>query len=833
MKKLALPSYPLRAVHLVAAWAYAVSQPVFSLLEANPEFLVVRGSTRTEIVLFAILLVFGPPLIAVLSQLVVRQVSSHAADLLHLAFLGAFVVPLAFQVLKALDPTTAVAVLGAAGTGLLVVLMYVRLRAARLFLAFSVALPLVGLWSFVSGIPLATTDDVAGANLKVDAKTPIVMVVLDEFPVSSLLAGDGEIDAERYPNFARLARDGTWYSRATTVHEHTTHAVPAILDGRLPQAEALPTLSDHAQNLFTLLGESYDLRVVEPITHLCPRRYCAGEHRGSVAGRLKSLASDVRVAYLHRVLPDSLAHGLPAIDDRWGGFENDVPNINARDLILGAHDANQVTRVLAETEDAPQRDFRTFLASIQRGESERTLHFVHLLLPHRPWRMLPSGRNYGLADETDGTFRGRKNVWEDDSWLVQQAYQRHLLQVGYTDGLLGRILDRLTASRLYDDALVIVTADHGMSFVPGGERRTVNGDNLADIARVPLFVKVPGQGRGGTDSRAARTIDVLPTIADVLGVKLPWAVDGRSLLEDAVAQTTVVVSQRDGTPVEASIDKVERDVRATLRRKVSFFGEGRDSLYDVGSNRHLLGLPVADVPTQRSRGRVVFDGEELYANVRLSSSFVPARITGFVEGVEIPRDVELAVAVNGRIVALTRCFSLDEKQRFSALVPETAFRDGSNRVELLSILGTRSAPRLIRLGETSGAAQYELADDATSIGLPDGRRARVENGVIAGELELWARDADTVRLRGWAADLQAGSLPDRILVFASGRLLYAGETIGYRWNVQETQGRAGLERAGWLVELPARELRSKHVRIFALRGSIASELPRPASFPWT
>ena len=68
-------------------------------------------------------------------------------------------------------------------------------------------------------------------------------------------------------------------------------------------------------------------------------------------------------------------------------------------------------------------------------------------------------------------------------------------------------------------ALVIVTADHGVSF-----RREVRGVtrlslNMADIAAVPLFVKYPGQTRGRTDRRAASVIDVLPTIADVLEIR--------------------------------------------------------------------------------------------------------------------------------------------------------------------------------------------------------------------------------------------------------------------------------------------------------------------------
>jgi hypothetical protein len=41
-------------LHLVALWAFGVSQPVFALIDANPEFLVVRGATRSEVVALAV-----------------------------------------------------------------------------------------------------------------------------------------------------------------------------------------------------------------------------------------------------------------------------------------------------------------------------------------------------------------------------------------------------------------------------------------------------------------------------------------------------------------------------------------------------------------------------------------------------------------------------------------------------------------------------------------------------------------------------------------------------------------------------------------------------------
>ena len=83
------------------------------------------------------------------------------------------------------------------------------------------------------------------------------------------------VDARRYPTFASLARESTWYREPTTVAGRTTEAVPALLTGRRPREGDLPTATDHPGSLFTLLSRSHRLEVVEPITDVCPRDLCA------------------------------------------------------------------------------------------------------------------------------------------------------------------------------------------------------------------------------------------------------------------------------------------------------------------------------------------------------------------------------------------------------------------------------------------------------------------------------------------------------------------------------------------------------------------------------
>ena len=235
-----------------------MSQPVFSMLKGNPEFLVVRGSTRLDVVTFALLLAFVPPLVVVGLEAIVSLVSRTLGGVVHIVAIWCFGCLAVLQIVRLLDVQRGAALLIPLVPATLAALAYLKSRVFRSFLSISFVLPVLGTLSFVATVPLAT-GDAAAANVQVARSTPVVLMVMDEFPVSALLRPDGSIDAKRYPNFAHLAKTASWYQRATTVHEFTTQAVPAVLTGQLPHKGELPTLDDHPQNLFTLLGARYGL----------------------------------------------------------------------------------------------------------------------------------------------------------------------------------------------------------------------------------------------------------------------------------------------------------------------------------------------------------------------------------------------------------------------------------------------------------------------------------------------------------------------------------------------------------------------------------------------
>jgi hypothetical protein len=615
---------PLRlaGLHLLVLWAFAVAQPLFDLLGKNGEFFAARGSTRWDAVVFALVLVFVPPALL----LGIEWIAGPVRWAVHALFVAGLVALFVLQAIRGAGGPGKLLLFGAAVAGLAGAWLYLRWRGARLVLTVLAPAPLLflGLFLFNSDVSrLSVASDAHAAAER--PRAPVVLVAFDELPLNSLLDKRGRIDAKRFPAFAQLASESTWFSRATTIAEGTTHAVPAILTGQFPRADELPTYADHRRNLFTLFGGATDLHVEDDETHLCPPSLCPGLE-GSFGSRTGTLAEDTGVVYLHQLLPDDLTGWIPSIANGWDNFLRDAS---------AHHD--------------PGRIDPRFLASL-RPQERPSLWYLHLMLPHSPWRYLPSGERY---DVSSAPGWGPDEIWNSNQAAVDQSWQRHLLQLGYADRVLGRLLARLHATGLYDRALLIVTADHGVSFRAGEKRRPLSPANLEDIAYVPLFVKTPGRHRGSEVRTLARTIDVVPTIADAVGVPIPWHVDGRSLLANRPARGDVILIKDKGRRYTVPAATLEKRREAALRRQLALFGSDQplSTLFALGPDRGLLGRSY-----EGRRG--VDEVDPVHANgplVQVSGRASPAR--------------SVAVVVGGRVVAVAPVAG----GSFWVLVPREAF----------------------------------------------------------------------------------------------------------------------------------------------------------------
>jgi hypothetical protein len=650
-------------LHLAALWALAVAQPVFDLLGENAEFFAVRDSTRWDIVLFAFGITLVPPAVLVVGERVAALVHPRLDDVVHLLAVAALVALIALQATASnTDLSSAVLLPAAAFLGAAGALAYARLPPVRTFVTVLSPVPLVFLTLFLVFSPtgrLVRASDPEPHLVGVSSRIPVVLVVFDEISTVSLLDERGEIDASRYPSFAALARDATWFRNAATVNAWTTNAVPAILTGVYPKRGRLPVFSEHPDNLFTLLGSRYRLHVSESLTQVCPRSLCPDTIRRPFPRRMEGLLSDAGLVYLHLALPRDLRRRLPSVSGSWGAF------------LESSHERTR--RRLSS--------FGDFVAGLD-GTPAPTVAFAHLMFPHIPWEFLPSGRRYEGGDLPG--FEG--NQWTDDRFLVEQGYQRYLLQLGFADRLLGDLVRRLRAVGLYDRSLLIVVADHGVSFQPGGRRRAFTQENLDDVVFVPLLVKRPGQGEGRIVEEPVQTVDILPTIAGMLGVRVPWRVDGHPLFGARDREGFVLVGDRATFTADSQSLVARRE--DSLARQIALFGSG---LYSIGPNRGLVGAPLDElVLVAGGEARATLDQADELRSVDLDAEEVPARLTGSVAGGNCCRD--LAVALGGRIVATARSYAFGGDERYSVLVPESALRAGANEVELFWV---RPGPVLV------------------------------------------------------------------------------------------------------------------------------------------
>jgi len=406
---------------------------------------------------------------------------------------------------------------------------------------------------------------------------------------------------------------------------------------------------------------------------------------------MSSLTSDLGVVYLHLVFPRALEERLPSISTTWLNFRSGSTDLAAE----SPAERRKRLRTTPQKWWADRKlQWEAFVRSIKPSRRP-TLYFIQIGMPHSHWEYLPSGHRYPY---TEHTIAGRTD-WGRDPYTVESGFQHHLLQVGFTDRLLGELLRKLRRVGLYDRSLILVTPDHGVSFVPGDKRRALTVGNFPDIAFIPFFFKKPHQRTGHIDEFHARTIDVLPTLADALDIPLPWRVDGQSLLAGDRKRTPVLIHGKFRT-LRSSVAALEARRDSTLRRQIRMFGWGSQppGLYGIGPRPQLLGKPVDSLPTQEGSAEAKLDYPSLFRNVRPRLELVPTSITGGLSGRGATPGRDVAVAVNGVIQAVGRSFVLGGKVWFSVLVPESSLHAGANSIAVFFVTGPAGRPVLEPLG---------------------------------------------------------------------------------------------------------------------------------------
>ncbi len=345
----------------------------------------------------------------------------------------------------------------------------------------------------VKDIFLITIDTLAEADARVCGSGPTLM-----------------------PQLRRFAAQATCFSRAYSSANFTTPSTISLETGALPwnhwgvQIVAKAARPHQEQSLAHGLREAgYRTLSFSANILASPRHH--GTDLGYDEQRISettSLGSQPRVL-LTRFPDTTLPFWLSSL----------VPFLDTLDVYLHG----------SEHPYPPELTYEPALAAIRRSPS--TFAWIHTLPPHDPFlppastrgRLLPTRQLVRWSEQMGMTAFSDKQ--QEAVRLHRLRYQESILGA---DEALGRLLDSLQAQGRLDDALVIITSDHGESFAHGYLGHA--GDILSDdVLRVPLVVKLPGQREARTVDTPVSLVDVAATMADFGGAATPEQQDGRSL----------------------------------------------------------------------------------------------------------------------------------------------------------------------------------------------------------------------------------------------------------------------------------------------------------------
>src|SRR6266498_3017650 len=523
-------------LELFVLTSFVITQPLLDVTSKAPDFFLLYRVDRAQILLLVAIITLLPPLAAWAVEVVATLIAGERVRrLLHLAILTALFVVLAMETGKKLLPLRGkrlalVALLVGAALGL----AYQKWPGLKLWLRYLSPAPLVFVLLFTLVSPVSKlilpTQQRAASGLPVlsgpaRSLPPVVVIFFDEFPLQSLLDSKGQVDRQVYPNFGGFAADSTWYRNATGIAGFTPYAMPAMLTGRYPdksRTNAAPVAQVYRDNLFSLLGHFYNLKVFETVTQLCPPATCGQTGTpaglGPVIKQTAKVYRDIASPVEAQVDPTALGESPAATNATPGGATS----------LFGNLSQNQIRRT------------DKFVNSIHAGDPQPTLYFLHVLMPHAPWKFLPDGRSYS---DPVGRPVLKGGLWPEA--LTKLNHERHLLQLAYTDRLVGQVLQGVT------DTLVRAHQNGDKGFYQFGDTADWVYRTPAEVGEIggsAVSVKMKDWARFKKIDPASATVPAL-VVGQVTSGTPPKGAVMVVTVNGKIAGTSTFYAPRDGEPL--------------------------------------------------------------------------------------------------------------------------------------------------------------------------------------------------------------------------------------------------------------------------------------------
>ncbi len=375
-----------------------------------------------------------------------------------------------------------------------------------------------------------------------NSRPNVVMIVIDTLRSDHLGAYGYARDTS--PAIDALARVGVRFDRAYATSSWTKPSVASMFTGRVPSSHGVTDMYRGIPDQIETLAERLEAE------------------RYATAGVVSHLLIGSRWGF---------ERGFAQFDDTEGKGPQHVST------------AGVVERAGRYLEQLAKQELPFFL-------------FVHFFDPHD-----------SFMDHDEVTFAGAPEgrvgpghlalllrVLDPPLNPAEIGYLRDLYdeEIRVTDAGIGSLIGTMRRAGVFDDSIIVVTADHGEEFLEGGWLG--HGNSLSEILlRVPLIVKVPGQSAPRVVSSPVSLAALVPTILDLVGVPYdPTRYDSPSLsallTDGGLPPEAPVVAELAYAPPESGLKTLSPDrpwLEAVIAGEHKLVRDNiaeRDLLYEVG-----------------------------------------------------------------------------------------------------------------------------------------------------------------------------------------------------------------------------------------------------------
>jgi arylsulfatase A-like enzyme len=335
------------------------------------------------------------------------------------------------------------------------------------------------------------------------------------------------------PNLDSLAQESYVFDNMYASSNWTTPSVASLMTGKHPYNHRVINLSSYfvgynkIQNLPLLLKNlGYETGVVWSNAKVCPWN---NNLRGFDKVSPKSISNIREVIYesglgsnpwlTNLIYVDSIYYLYTICRDKWLGASNEMHSVSNETPLI-----NDASYSFSKAQDLLFCMKRPFFL------------WVHIYPPHSPY-LAKDGFLYSILKEK--VFDNAENYIEPpvinpyspkDQYKVNQLSMRYDENICYADYEFEKFSSFLREQGLFDDTILIVSADHGEMFERGFCGH--GGPYLYQpLIHIPLIIHLPGQSQGKRIGANVSQVDIAPTILDLVGAKPPEWMDGKSILE--------------------------------------------------------------------------------------------------------------------------------------------------------------------------------------------------------------------------------------------------------------------------------------------------------------